>query len=167
MLVLNWNIIWTFIDLIILYLLLRKFLYKPVQNIMASRKQQIEESVSKARADQQAAEVLLAELQTGREEKERMAETEIKQQMQRQLEHAETESGRLIAAANEQAAKIIADGKVQAEKEREHMLKSTRDEIAGVVVEAAKKVSGGRNREEGNSEFFQNLIKKAGEQYHG
>ena len=34
MLTLNWNIIWTFVDLIVLYVLIKKFLFASVQKVL-------------------------------------------------------------------------------------------------------------------------------------
>ena len=41
MLNLNWNIIWTFVNLIILYILLRKFLFGPITAMMEKHEGEI------------------------------------------------------------------------------------------------------------------------------
>ena len=50
MLNLNWNIIWTFVNLIILYILLRKFLFGPITAMMEKREGEIKSSLDNASA---------------------------------------------------------------------------------------------------------------------
>lgn len=48
MIVINWNIIWTVVNLIILFILLRIFLFKPVLGMLEKRRQTIESSLNEA-----------------------------------------------------------------------------------------------------------------------
>lgn len=60
MLNLNWNIIWTFVNLIILYILLRKFLFGPITAMMEKREGEIKSSLDNASAAKQEAAALKA-----------------------------------------------------------------------------------------------------------
>ena len=51
----DWNVVFTIINLIVLYLALRKFLIKPVTNIMEQRKQMIEGDIADARKEKDKA----------------------------------------------------------------------------------------------------------------
>ena len=51
----DWNVVFTIINLIVLYLALRKFLIKPVTNIMEQRKQMIEGEIADARKEKDKA----------------------------------------------------------------------------------------------------------------
>ena len=42
MLTLNLNLLYTVVNILVLFLLLRKFLYKPVMNIIAQRQKQVD-----------------------------------------------------------------------------------------------------------------------------
>lgn len=67
------------------------------------------------------------------------------------LKDAETASGKLasierehaaaLAAAREEAATVVKDAHVQAEKKREALLAKTRDEVAKIVTDARVKIS--------------------------
>ena len=46
MLTLNLNLLWTVVNVLILFLLLRKFLYKPVMNIIAQRQKQVDDALT-------------------------------------------------------------------------------------------------------------------------
>ena len=44
MLTLNLNRLWTVVNVLVLFLLLRKFLYRPVMNIIAERQKQVDDA---------------------------------------------------------------------------------------------------------------------------
>ena len=46
MLKLDLNLLWTVVDVLILYVLLRKFLFKPVQNVLNQRQKKIEDDIA-------------------------------------------------------------------------------------------------------------------------
>ena len=58
MLSLGWNLVWTIINLIVLYLLMKKFLIGPVIGIMEKREAQIAGQFEEARTAQEKAETL-------------------------------------------------------------------------------------------------------------
>ncbi len=45
MLTLNLNLLYTVVNILVLFLLLRKFLYKPVMNIIAQRQKQVDDAL--------------------------------------------------------------------------------------------------------------------------
>ena len=49
MLTLNLNLLWTVVNVLVLFLLLRKFLYRPVMNIIAERQKQVDDALAAAR----------------------------------------------------------------------------------------------------------------------
>ena len=55
MLTLNLNLLWTVVNVLILFLLLRKFLYKPVMNVIAQRQKQIDDAIAAAETSKQDA----------------------------------------------------------------------------------------------------------------
>ena len=48
MLKLDLNLLWTVVDVLILYVLLRKFLFKPIQNVLDQRQKMIEADIAAA-----------------------------------------------------------------------------------------------------------------------
>ena len=61
MLELNLNILWTILNIFILFLFLKKFLFKPVTAMMEKRTATIENSLEKAKQEEVAANKLLKE----------------------------------------------------------------------------------------------------------
>ena len=131
------TILWTLIDLLILFLLMKKFLFKPVNNILESRAAAIEEAQKQAEKDRTEAEELRkkyeAELSSSREQ---AAELLGQAKSQSQELYQKT-----IADAQAEAKKILANGTERNRYDREIMLKSLREEVASLVVEAAAKVA--------------------------
>ena len=58
MMSLGWNLVWTIINLIVLYLLMKKFLIGPVLGIMEKRKACIAKEMEEARVSREKAEEL-------------------------------------------------------------------------------------------------------------
>lgn len=159
----NWNIIWTFVNLLVLFLLLKKFLFGPVVLIMEERKQLIDEDLTKAKEDQTAAQLPLEESRKQKEENERQAEAQIQTQVRKRMERAEMESQRVIADAREQATTYLEQSRNQIEKEREAMLAAVKSEVTDLAVEAARKIAKAHPSEEENKVLFQQILSKAGE----
>ncbi len=55
MLTLNLNLLYTVVNILVLFLLLRKFLYKPVMNIIAQRQKQVDDALNAAETSKQEA----------------------------------------------------------------------------------------------------------------
>ena len=55
MLTLNLNLLYTVVNILVLFLLLRKFLYKPVMNIIAQRQKQVDDALNAAETSKKEA----------------------------------------------------------------------------------------------------------------
>ena len=55
MLTLNLNLLYTVVNILVLFLLLRKFLYKPVMNIIAQRQKQVDDALAAAETSKKEA----------------------------------------------------------------------------------------------------------------
>ena len=55
MLKLDLNLLWTVVDVLILYVLLRKFLFKPIQNVLNQRQKKIEDDIAAAQTSKNEA----------------------------------------------------------------------------------------------------------------
>ena len=127
---LDWNIIWVLVDLLILYLLMRKFLFGPMTRFLDARAKKVADTLDQADSRLAEAEAQKTEytqqLAAARGEAERIVENA----RQRRLEEAEQAVQRL----NEQAAR-------QREADRAAMLAEAKQEIAALVMLTTAKVS--------------------------
>ena len=84
MLTLNWNIIWTFVDLIVLYVLMKKFLFARVQKVLDQRQEMIQGQMDHAKEQEALANQNLQQAQETVEN----ATKEAREKAQRILEAA-------------------------------------------------------------------------------
>ena len=144
------NILWTIINLLILYALMKHFLFQPVHDILDKRKQEIESDF--ALANQQKQEAL-----------------ESKNKANQQLENMQTICDGMLADAKEQASleyeQIIAD----ANKKSDEMIEQARiktievaneekakakSEIADLINKAADKITNTKSDEKLYDDFL-------------
>lgn len=143
----NANVIWTVVDLLILFLLMKKFLFGPVTAMLDQRAAAINADLDDAKAQKQAADVLLAD-------------------HERQIGEARAEAGRIVADAKRRAGAAYEQKLAQAQEEiqrmqqqaarqieadRRAMLAQTRREIARLSLLAASKVA--QQRMDADNEF--------------
>ena len=60
MLTLNLNILWTVVNILVLFVLLRKFLYRPVMNVIEQRQKQIDDAIADAEGKKNDAQAVCA-----------------------------------------------------------------------------------------------------------
>ena len=147
------NILWTIINLLILYALMKHFLFQPVHDILGKRKQEIESDF--ALANQQKQEAL-----------------ESKNKANQQLENMQTICDGMLADAKEKASleyeQIIAD----ANKKFDEMIEQARiktievaneekakakSEIADLINKAADKITNTKSDEKLYDDFLKEM----------
>ena len=103
MMSLGWSLVWTIINLIVLYLLMKKFLIGPVLGIMEKRKACIAKEMEEARVSREKAE----ELKLQYEKSLAMAKEESSQILESAKTDGEQVRESIVKNANNEAAKII------------------------------------------------------------
>ena len=129
--------IFTLINIAILFLILRKILFKPVTKFMAERAQKVQDSIDQAEINKADAAKLLAEY----EAKLKKAEDDTRQILSDAAKNAERLTEQIIAEGKKEAANIIALAHKQIEDEHEASLAKFRLEAAALVIAAAAKLA--------------------------
>ena len=114
MLTLNLNLLYTVVNILVLFLLLRKFLYKPVMNIIAQRQKQVDDALNAAETSKQEAVAALNDAQA----KLRNVDAEAAARRTAYEQQAEKDKQQLLADAQKQADAILAEGKAAAEADK-------------------------------------------------
>lgn len=153
-----WDILWTVINLLIFYLLLRKFLFKPVLGMMERREQMIKDDFDKAKKASEEAEQIKAEYESKLSE----AEAEAVKITTTAKQRADKESAEIVEDARAEAAHIIADAQKTIERDREAAMSAAKEQIAGLAVMAASRVLEKNIDEESNREFAEQLLAEVG-----
>lgn len=151
------NILFTVINLLFLYFLMKRFLFKPVREILARREQEISASYKNAENANAAAQ----EMKKSYEETMANIETERQQKLDSTRLAASKEYDEIIANAREKAGKIISDAKAEAQKEAEAKQHEMQEQMALLVAQAAYKIAASRDSSENDSKLYDTFLSDA------
>ena len=146
----NVSLLFTIINLIVFYLLLKKFLFKPVIGIMENR-----EKMNASDSQEEAAR-LKAEYEKALEG----AKAESIQIVEKAKKTAAGESERILQEANTEAVGILKDARKTIENERKQTMNDLQSEIAGLAMQAARKIV---DDTKGNQDIYDQFLKGAGD----
>ena len=158
MLTLNLNLLYTVVNVLVLFLLLRKFLYKPVMNIIEQRQKQVDDALNAAETSQKEADAALHTAQ----EKLRHVDTEAAARRSAYEQQAETEKQQLLAEAQKQADAIVAEGKRNAEAERQHKLQEADAQTTALARTLCEKLLERNLTRQDDARLLDDLLQKAG-----
>ena len=153
------NLVWTIINLVVLYLLLKHFLIGPVMNIMDKRKQMIDDGFKNAEAAQADANRLKQEYETALSG----AKQESVQLIEDARKSAKAEYDRIVSEAGEKADTMIESAKENVRIEREQTMKELKSQIAGLAAASAAKIISGNADEKKSRDLYDQFLKEAGE----
>lgn len=158
MLNLNWDIIWTFVNILVLFVLLKLFLFKPVNAMIEKRRKLIDGQLSDAAQKQKEAE---AEKQAYAD-RLKEAHAEAAEILKKAKAEAEAQYCMILERAERDAQKKTAEAEKKIALEHEQMLKNAKSEIAAVAVMAAQKLAVKHADAEVDSALLESLIQEAG-----
>lgn len=159
MLKLNINLLFTIINLLVLYFLMKKFLFKPLNNILDKRKNLLEQQYAEANLAKEDA----LKLKSGYEEALKTTNDLSKQIIEETKAQAKIEYANLIRSANEEAGKIIANAHKNIEAQHSKELLKMKAEIANLAMETAAKIIGANVTQESNNIIYERFLTEAGE----
>ena len=136
------NLVYTIINLIVLFLLLRHFLINPVSNIMEQRRKLIADGLQNAQDTQDEANRLKAEY----EEALSGAKKESAEIVDKARIDARAEYDRIVGEAGAKAGNIIENAKENVRIEREQTMKELQSQIAGLAIASAEKIVGDKEQ---------------------
>ena len=154
MLKLDMNLVWTVINVIILFLLIKKFLFKPVNNILEKRQQEAEDVLSEATAKQKEAD----DLKKQYDDSLKQLELDKEKSLEEAHNKASQEYDRIVSEADKKAGVKLEDAKAAAEKDQSQMIADAKDEIAGMVIEASDKMTASKADPETDHALFEKFI---------
>lgn len=159
MLRLDWNIVATIVNLIVLYLLMRRFLFGPIQNMIEKRKELIDSKFNQAKEEQIRAQQMKTQYQglmaNAKEESTKIVERareQAKSEYEGKLENAKTQADKMLEAAREKI-----------ESEREKMLHELESQISSLAMCAARKVIGSNASPKSDEALYNQFLSEAGE----
>lgn len=118
-----WNIVFTVINVLVLYALMKKFLVKPVMGIIEKREQLIQGKLKEA-------------------EKSKKQALELKEQYEEKIAAASKEAGQFVELARKQAQELQETMLAETEQQTEKLVNQARKEIAGEQERARREAEG-------------------------
>ena len=123
-----WHIVISLANLVILFLILKKLLFKPVKKIVDQRQKEIESEYKKAEKTQAEADAIKAEW----EGKMATAEAEADKIISDAVERADSRNEVMLYESREKADQIIRKAKADIERERKDARETIKKEIVDV-----------------------------------
>ncbi len=132
----NWSLLWQAVNMLIIFLLIRRYLYQPMANFLKNRRDTIAGNLQSA-------------------EEERAAAEKLRKQYEESIESARQEARSIINNATKRSEEIISEGRRKAQEEAEEMLvkakkdleqekekvfKELKDEVALLSVRIAERI---------------------------
>ncbi len=149
-----WNFIWSAVNIIILFILLRIFLFKPITKIMNERTRIIQDNLDKAEKSRQEAE----ELKQQYAESISNAKEEAQNIIMKAHDEAEAEKSAILKKSQEEASEIISDAGKTIENERRRIIQQAQTQIADLAIEAASKIIGENVDDEKNRRLVDEFL---------
>ena len=153
------TIIFTIINLLVLYFFFRKFLFGRVNAVLEEREQLIHKEISEAEANNAKAQ----ELQKEYEAKLAGAREEAAQLVAGAKARADQAYAARMAEAEADAKQAAAEADTRLAAERSEMLRSARAEVAKLAVLAATEVAGKRLDTDSDRALAEEFLEKVGE----
>ena len=155
-----WDILISLANLLIMFLIVKKFLFKPVMKIMNARQEQVDKIYDDANQDRSEAAGMKKEyenrLATAREEADGLVRSAV--------QTAQRRSDAILAEANSQVSHLKQKAEEDIAMEKQQMLKSVQSEISDMAVSIAAKVVEREIQKKDHDAFVDEFIRNVGEE---
>ena len=155
-----WQILISLANLLIIFWVFKRFLFKPVQKVMNARQEQVDKIYTDAEQDRSAAVSMKQEyearLATAREEADGLVRNAV--------QTAQRRSDAIVAEATSQASHLKQKAEEEIARDKKQMLLDVKSEISDIAVSIASKVVEREIKKDDHERFVEEFIKNVGEQ---
>lgn len=154
-----WQILISLINLLILYIILKKFLYKPVKEVLAERQSELDEQFLSAKSAEDHA---IADKEEW-EKKIQAAQSEAESITQTASVNASRRSDQIIAEARERADNIVKEAQNDAKLQLKKAADEIKREMVDISAALAEKMLGRKISPEDHRMLIDSFIEKIGD----
>ena len=154
-----WTMIFAWCNLLILYLFLKKILFKPMKDMIDQRQKEVDDMYKNA----QDAETQAKEMKVSYEEKLSRANEESEEILKTALRRAQLKEEEILHDAQVEASRICERTEEQIALEKKRALSEVKDEVSGMAVEIAGAIIGREVSEKEHAEFIDSFIDNVGD----
>ena len=129
-----WNILWTVVNLLVLYLVFKKFLFKPVMKVINAREDMIKQKFDGAKMSQEEADALKASY----DEKIESAKAEADEIIVNARNRAQDEA--TLEKTRKETEVMLEKAKADIATEKEKATEAAQADIARLALIAARKI---------------------------
>ena len=151
-----WTMIFAWINLLILYLFLRKLLFKPVKNMIDSRQKEIDDMYADAESSKSDAAALKSEY----EEKLALANEESEEIVKGAIRKAQLKEEEILKEAGRKAERVLERAEEQVELEKRRAVNEVKDQISEMAIGIATAVIGRDVSENEHRDLIDDFIEK-------
>ena len=155
-----WDILISLLNLLILFLLFKKFLFKPVNNMLAKRQNEIDAKYDEADLAKKAAE----EDKALWDEKISTVKAESDEIIKKAQDSAKRQGETIVTKAKEQADSIVRQAETQAQLEMKRAEESIKEEIVEVSATLANKLIQREINVDDHRDLIDSFIEKIGDE---
>lgn len=131
-----WTMIMQWGNLLIIFLLMKKFLFKPVKAILAKRQEEIDQMYSSAESAETQAKAMQKEYET----RLSAAKEEAGEIVRSATQQAQQRGDEIVSEAQRQAAFLKEKAQADIAQERKKAINEVKNDISGIAVDIASKV---------------------------
>ena len=154
-----WQILISLLNLLILFMILKKFLYKPIKNVLAQRQQLLDEQFEKAEKAEKDAKTA----KKSYEEKLANAKNEASEILKAANKKAERRSDKIVANAKQKADDIVRQAQNDAKLEKQKAQSEIKHEITEVSTMLTEKLLEREINSADHRDYINSFIEKIGE----
>lgn len=155
-----WTALFTLGNTIVLYFVLKIFLFKPVMKMIEDRQKEIDLIYASADQAKSDADALQAEYQQKLSVATETSDRIVKEAMVR----GQSREEEIIRQANAEAAAIMDKAAADIAQEKKKAINDAKDEISGMAMAIAEKVVGRELKETDQNKLFDEFINELGDQ---
>lgn len=156
-----WQILISLANLVIIFLVVKKFLFKPIKKVMDSRQNEIESQYAYAEQAMSDARASKAEW----EEKRQNAKAEADEILQNAADNAKYRGEKILEEARERADGIVRQAEIEADLERKRATADIKREIVEVSGALAERMIGREINTDDHRALIDSFIDELGDDY--
>ncbi len=154
-----WTLIFTWCNLLILFLLMKKFLFGPIQKILKQRDDEINDIYEKAKSH----EISASELEAEYTKKLAGAKSEAASIVDTAVKNASMRSDEIISDAESKATSIITRADKQIALERQKAMSEIKSDISSLALDIAEKIIEKDMNDEDHNRMIDKIMDEMGE----
>lgn len=157
LLALNWNLLFSAITVLILFLILKKFFFEKVHNFMEERENEVRTQLETAAENNKLADEKLRDY----EEKIKNYELEGRDIIKTARNNAKVQAKNIINDAEAQAHKTLMQSEAEIERQKNNARKELKEEIGELAIMAAERIMERELSDRNQSDIVDKIIKEA------